>query len=262
MKKPFFLCFLISISIHCSGLGHDRLAKADNYFDATLFEKAEPIYASILQNSSFQNPSEEKYARKQLIKCRLIQKNFEGVVSILSDSAFQEPQKLSEENQEELFFLALAHCKLKNTAKAIELFEIFLQNPSRNLTLYYDEAWFELGLAYFTQQQLEQAKQAFKQVEPDRKKNQYYALSRFYLARIALFHSEKQQLNSYLSQLQALSLDIVPFFIAFLKGEQFFHQGLWIQASAEFQKAIPPHDGKAYTWKNDTLSYLGWSYLN
>ena len=72
--------------------------------------------------------------------------------------------------QEGLVLQALAHCKLKNTAKAIELFEIFLQNPSRNLTLYYDEAWFELGLAYFTQQQLEQAKQAFKQVEPDLKK--------------------------------------------------------------------------------------------
>ena len=265
MKKGMFpaLFFaLFALTIPHVGMGLDKLEKADLYFEATLFEQAEALYIEVLQDLSEGNP-QVIHLKRQLARSYFINRQYAKVASLLND--FELNSQLNQHNDsylESIFLLGVSLNKLHEYDRSSKVLQNFLKQKSRPQEIFSNEAWFELGIAFFQQKKFEQAKLAFQKVHSNTNQTVHYTLSQLYLARISIIEENEAAVQQAMHNLQDQSLDFVPFAVSFLHGELLYHQQSWKNAAMEFEKAIPTKKQESFQCHEDTLYYLGWCYLN
>ncbi len=153
---------------------------------------------------------------------------------------------------------AIKLCEEGLDAAAIPLLQQTLKEKPRN-----DHAQFQLGLAFFHQQQLAQAKASFALVSPHAEDPQPYVLAQLYLARIALLDRKTSEADRLLNQ-AALHLpkeDPLYYELSYLRGEAFFQSGDYIKSAEQFEISLPKRNTEKAAWYAETLYHLGWSYL-
>lgn len=221
--------------------------KAEELYSATLFKEAIPLYLS--------DNNEET---KSISICRVGQAYFyqNNYSEALTWFAKCDPSTLSDEIREDnVFFTALCHCRLENYDKVIAV----LENVS--LPKYQQEVYYELGLAFYFQQQFAEASKWLLQISDFNIQNQLYFLARFYLVRIALNQHSYTEAQKLLDDLTIPESDLLQREWAYLKGECCFFQKKYSDAVKYFESSILNLTEKQNLWIDEAFYKIGWSYL-
>ncbi|MFQ5729367.1 MAG: tetratricopeptide repeat protein, partial [Waddliaceae bacterium] len=243
-----------------------QAGEADRFFEATLYDKAVPLYHELL---SYSQTNTEYNAR---IRLRLAQCYFftnqctkiPGLLSGINPTAVNSNPRIRKLNNESIFLLGLSHNKIKQYDQAITSFLSYLSLDEKTSLPFYEDAQYELGVAYFHAKKFPEAKTQFEIFSEKSQKKRFFPLSRIYLARIAIYEERFPNAERILNTIakQVVSDDILPYAVSFLRGELLFHQKDWSRAATHFEETLPSRNQNKADWYEDTLYYLGWCYLN
>ncbi|NGX41809.1 MAG: Lipopolysaccharide assembly protein B [Chlamydiae bacterium] len=254
-------------SVVKGGKGHieSQIEEADNLFKATLFDKAVPIYQNLLSNP-LADTEDEACIRLRLAQCYFFTEQYTKVSELFSDlpsSDFGHSSQVKRYYQEGMFLLGISFNKLKRYDKAIATLLRYLSLEEENPPPFREEAQYELGLAYFHQQDFSAAKKQFETFPEKSKKVRLLHLSRIYLARISIAQGKFPEAEAALDVLvkQIDANDVFRYWLSFLHGEILFRQENWVDAASHFEKALPLRNQNKAEWYEDTLYQLGLCYL-
>lgn len=226
--------------------------KADQYFDAALYERAIPLYQQALRNLGETHDGKNPHAdeiRYRLLQSLLLSGNYTAVIADEGD------------DESVQYLKALAYCKIGQYEKAAPLLERYLQSDKTQQAEYKNEACLELGKVYFQLGKYSESKAVFGGLQAERSRLGY--LARLYLARVALAEEEPETAEKFLSQLaQSLPAnDPLRFETAYLRGEAAFLNEDFASSAEYFEKALPENNPEITSWYPETLYHLGWSYV-
>jgi tetratricopeptide (TPR) repeat protein len=234
-----------------------EMKEADLFFEATLYDKAIPLYLKFLTQVSVDS---ESYNR---IKTRLVQayyfnEQYPLVIKEVTDMLAT--QKVPNEG---LYLLGMSYKKLKQDDKAITAFLKYLSLKNKESQSQVDRVYFELATANFRLNKLSEAKEQFEALSRRLPKGQLFLFCQLYLIQTALDeekHKQAEQMINTLSQ-QISTSDRLHYAIDFLRGELAFNQKEYSQAIQFLEKGIPARNPEKLEWYSDVLCLLGWSYL-
>jgi tetratricopeptide (TPR) repeat protein len=250
--------------------------QADQLFNAALYEKAIPIYRQIMQairvkERTFAISSKDQATvRYRLAQSYFLSDNYQAAIAALQ----QDDGILNYGNgAKELYLLGISYRKRGNFEKATDALKEYLDVEKPALLSFYDEAHFELALAYFLLGKFDEAKSIFASISQEAGKGDADALlprharakrSLMYLARIAELKGNNEEAQTYLETLKPLlvSNDILRYELAYLQGEAFFQKHDYPNAIANFKQALPQNNAEKIVWYSETLYQLGWSYMH
>lgn len=268
---PFFLSLLFPFLGFCNPLSDPKststeVKKADDYYDATLFHMAIPLYQQLL-TKLHANTEERAWVRLRLAKSFFIEKQYPQTLEVLSE--IENKSKPAESKQlktdlEGIFLLGATHNKMEQHEQSSHFFLHYLSQGDRSSLPNYDNALFELGIAYFSLKKYDKAKETLEKFVDLGPKTALSPLSRFYLARIAIAESDFSHAETLIQQLSHSLFKDNPlqYALSFLRGEIAYSRGDFKQAVPLFIKAIPKKNPELAKWYGDTLYYLGWSYFS
>lgn len=239
----------------------ERIEQAEAFLTSFLYEKAIPIYQSVISdldikgNEESLNGSLRAYLHFRLGQAHFFSHHYQEAVQ-----HFEQPG-LSACCKDALFFAGISYTHLARYPSAAASFENYLKQPERQLE---NEARFELGLAYFHLKQWNLSTEYLSSIPYQKKQPRLFLLSRFYLARIALLQSDylkaEERLNEAAPYLESSGL--LEHEWAYLNGDLYF---LWkdYQKAADWYEVALPKNGLTGTgWSVDALSKLGTAALH
>lgn len=261
MNRPILTTLLITLSLPLSGMDTGDLEKADKYFEATLFDQAEELYLEALRSQPDSSPN-RAHIKRQLARSYYIKKQYQNIISLFSGPDQELTiDEASDPCLESLFLVGVSFNRLQMYERSTYPLEYFLKMKRRPQEIYADEAWFELGLAHFQQNQFKKSKEAFEKIKVGRKPTKHYALGQLYLARIAMIEDDTGTSRQIMQELQELPIDFAPYAAQYINGELHFRENDWENAATAFEDAAPPQAHETLQWHSDALYYLGLCYL-
>ncbi|MBA3236756.1 MAG: hypothetical protein H0T62_00195 [Parachlamydiaceae bacterium] len=248
------------------------LSNAEEFYQATLYSKAIPLYTTILEELII---SQEKLSDPQeaaemikLVNCRIGQSYFfedkftealDHFEKMQVSSTFTSP--FPQTPLDLPIYLYAKSCRyLSRHQQAIALLKEALPiAPASNQP----ELRFELGLNYFLAGELSLAKQQFTFLHEKYSKKQLGYLSNLYLSRILLAEGALLEASN---RLEAMEKKILPnnllyFELTYLQGETAFYLQDYPKAIRFFEMTLPQRNRNRADWNCETLYYLGWSLL-
>lgn len=243
---------------------HKMIRQAEDLYEACLFNDAIPHYQNILQSIAYGTFSFtiEKPLVEQIdsqIRFRLAQalfqvKDYQSAVAILQNHSM---------DVDHHFLLGTAYRNNGEYSQAIvTLKNYLLQEPQDNLP-HRDEALLELGISLYLNEQLSEAQVALENASKSSKSLRIGLLASLYLARIEAAQNHFSEAERYLDEAKKKlkENDVLKYEISFLKGEIAFRKHQFLLAAGHFENALPPNNQSYAKWHEDTLYYLGISYL-
>lgn len=241
--------------------------RADRLMQEGLSLDAIPLYQEAMNRSK-----EDKTIALKLAKALYKEGRYKEVVAVLPS----QPKEF-----EHLFLLGSAYNHLNQPQEAISLLTSCLTSTSSAAP----EVCFEIGRAYFNDDQFDPAKANFEKIQAEQ--GPLYLISQLYLVRIYLLNKEDVAAEKILNDLSERvktenplkttrspmgevatsphstfgSLSGIDYEIAFFKGLVRFRSEDFAKAATNFEKAIPLRNAEKAPWYAETLYYLGWSYL-
>lgn len=230
------------------------LTQADTLFQATLYDKAIPLYKKFLQNLHAEKDATAamaSHARYQLAQAHLYNGEYFEVIELL--------EKCPENTTEDYFLLAIAYRKTGEFERAIPFLQRYIlqSGASKN------DAQLELGLNYFFLKKSEEATDAFTKLVDSDALQPLRNIAILYLAKLDLSANNIESAEYALKKLQkSLSNDtLLCYEWAYLLGKTYFQKEDYEQAVSFFSVSLPKTDSEDMPWYNETLYHLGWSYL-
>ena len=240
------------------------IQQAEDLFDAALFAEAIPIYQEILHaiENGIYPVALEKSLRDKInseIRFRLAQalfqvKDYKSAVALLQDHHAPADHQ---------FLLGTAYRNNGEYDQAIAVFQSYLINIPQDSVTHHDEVHFELALAFYFKGDLSKAQDALENVRKSSLNHRLQILSNFYLARIKIAQGSLDEAEQYLNQTDPILTndDLLKYELAFLRGVVYYKSQNFEKAAFYFEKAIPQQNSGHAKWHEDTLYYLGLSYL-
>lgn len=260
------LCFakIPNADLHPNMEIRKKIYQAEDLFDAALFEEAIPLYREVLQameagdsTLTFEQSIAEKIDSE--IRIRLAQalfqvRDYNQAVTILS-------KHYPLANHQ--FLLGAAYRKNHDFDQAIAVFQSYLNNRSEEFLKHHEEALFELALSFYDKKDLIASEKTFESLLNRTKNRRLQILSNFYLSRISLTNKLFDLALQPLDKADQLltEQDILKYESAFLRGKIYYRMKNYEQAIHAFEKALPGKNLFHAKWHEDTLTYLGESYL-
>lgn len=210
----------------------DRLNQADEYFNATLYDKAIPLYQEFQENP---------HAALKLAQAYCAQKQFQEAIPLL--------EKIN--TPESSYFLGLSYQQTGLFVQAIEAYKKALDSP------YSQKAILELGCVYFLLDQKDLARDQFQKIE------EKLPLAQIYLARLDLLEKQENSAEKRLKELhkKVEKQELLYFEIAYWRGLAHYQLGDFSTAAEFFTIALPKRHQEKAPWLSDTLHLLVSSYL-
>ena len=252
---PIFAKSVILLSFFLHPLLHAQeenvLISADRFYEATLYNKAIPLYQEAL---SYPTTQEDKNnISLKLARSLYAENNYPQALEVV--------QKIPEEalNSDCLILLGLIHKNLGEHSESIPYFQKALLWPECEK----EEAHLELGIAYFSANDEKTSRIYLERIQRSSLEKLPFYIAQIYLARLDLNQNLPDQALIRLDNLLKVELPSEPlaFEIAYWKGRAFFQMGDFQKASDFFLKALPLRNKEKASWRGDTLYYLGKSYL-
>lgn len=274
-SKPFlifliFCCFLFT-ETNCventQQIPHaqlEGLSKAEELFNATLYAEVIPLYQDLLKDYGSLQVEMAARARLRLAQSFFFTEKYLDAVSILTANRTEERNENTKEyTAQGQYMLALAYRNMGLYEQAITALKNYLKMIEATSNSQYQEAHFELGLAYFLWGQLTQARNYFDTAASISPNLQLAYLARLYVARIDIAENHFLQAELILSSLaRDLPKDhVLRFELGYLRGEVYFQLHDYTKAAEFFEKALPQRNYQLAEWYPETLYHLGWSYL-
>ena len=234
-----------------------RLREADRYFDATLYDKAIPLYQDLLQPST---PSYNRL-RLRLAQCYYLSDRSAKIPELFPASSNQESEPLDGETT---LLLGAGYNRSQQPEKSILVLSNYLSRGNINTLPLYEEARYALGVAHFLTQQYPEARTIFQSFTEKSPEKPLHSHARVYLARIAIAEGRFLDAGRILHTIakQENPDGTLRYSISFLQGEISFRQEDWTQAAAHFEETLPARNARKAEWHEDTLYYLGWCYMH
>lgn len=262
MKTQIWPALFLSLFVFPTAEGMESLEKADRYFEATLFDQAEELYLETLNDFSEDSP-QIHHIKRQLARTYFIKRQYRKVADLFRDIDNTPTYDFeSDSNLESLFLLGVSLNRLNDHKRSIHYLETFLRLRKRPQEIYANEAWLELGIAYFQQKKWNAAKSALQKVADHKNQANHFALAQLYITRLAIFEEDYKTAQHTIANLQDQPAEFTPYAVSFLRGELLYKQHEWEKAALEFEQALPSQSHERFQWSQDTINYLGWSYLN
>lgn len=228
--------------------------RADAYYDAGLFDQAATAYLDLLD--AFPNEADfssglgidSHFDSRGQIFFKLAKSYYQQGLFAQAVDALKE----ADLTPDSMLLMGMSYNHLGWYDKAIEA----LKKISKDGGVY-QRGRYELGLAYYELGDFSKAYDIFAATDE-------IPLSQIYAAKI---DKENKRFTSALSRLAAVEKQVskddpLQFEIAFIAGEAAFQAREYKSAIAYFEKALPPSNPAVVPWFQDTLLYLGHSYLN
>ncbi len=237
----------------------NKLAQADCYFDASLFDKSIVLYQGLLCELH-ENTMDRAHTRLQLAKAYYFLQNYEKTAAILNEipcGNLNVQPAVHLLNAEGMLLKGLALGKMKHFSQASQVLKQLV--PSAPLSIK-QEVLLELGLCLFHQEEYAESEKYLEQVESPH----LAPLAEIFLTRIAIARKSWEHCHRLTQSLKSktFTYDFLPYAISFLEGEVLFHQGNWGEAKACFERGIASGNTERNDWNNDALSYLGWCHFH
>lgn len=250
----------------------EKLRRCDELFEAAFYKEAiegykkllEDLSPPLLDNSHHLNL--KVHLRFHLAQAYFSLENYEESLFLLDENSLLYPNSLSlsleQIRKDSLYLKALVLKNLNQEIAAKNAFSIYINSAPPEALTFYEEALFETGLIDFADGDYQEASKALEAIE-EKTRPRLYALSRFYLARIAQKECNYPAALKLLEHLNSkLAIDD-PLLaeLNYLQGELAFAIQDYVKASEYFQNVISHHAPKKTKWHSDSLYHLGWCYL-
>ena len=248
--SKFFIALLVAgMPLIANEPQQRQLQQADEYFQATLFDQAIPLYEDLLDNVS--NDERQAHIRMRLSQAYYAQKRYDAVIALTK--GHDQPREL-------LYLSGLAQQHKGDVEAAQRDFETYLKsNPATPLFLL-DEVHFELAQAYAQKKAWPQAEEHFKTIT---KSGVLFDQAQLSLAKIAIaqhaFAKARQLLDALTKRLS--KDDALNNEVAYLQGQSYYLSNEFDRAVQYFERALLTRNANEAAWIPDTLYLLGWSYL-
>lgn len=263
-----YKAFFLSLEFSLNQKYESAIKNAERLVDGGFFLEATPLYQEVLDaiaNDDY--PAVAKSPLKTTIVAKiqylLAKAYYEGGQYKSAIAILKKTPKDNKVYQNTLYLLTKAYNKIHLYHQAIESGMTYLNSDQpEQLRHYYHIEW-EMGYAYYMQDQLKDAAEHFSLIPADTKEEKLYYLSRLYLARIYLKQQNYAAMEDILKPLISLmpADDILRYELAYLRGEAFFNRKDFKTASILFEQAMPKRNKEQANWLADTLYNLGWCYL-
>ena len=250
-----------------------QLRKADELFEAALYEKAIDAYKSLIHELSAQqeenpdNTSLAMHARFHLAHAYFSLGKDQEASDTLNENIGIDPNTLSQKSQlvgrHSLYLKALTLKNLQQYIPARNALLAYINSPTPHELSFREEALFEMGFIDFLNGDTQKAFRTFDSLKTAEKtKPRLYLLSRLYLVRIALQQGNNTLAAHLLDELasELPNHDPIRFEFHYLQGEVAFTLHDYAKAANHFNEALPDSPEKS-DWYPDALYHLGWSYL-
>ena len=132
--------------------------EADAFFEATLYDKAIPLYQKFLTQVSADSESHHR-VRMRLVQAYYFNAQYSLVIKEITEMSTT--QKLPNEGH---YLLGISHAKLKEDDKAIAAFLKYLSFRNKETQSQTDKIYFELASANFRLGKLPEAKEQFEAI--------------------------------------------------------------------------------------------------
>lgn len=245
------------------------LAKAEEYFTATLYTAAIPCYEQLLEALTYELcPADENIAEKEVfLLCRLGQAYFYSEQYAKASEHLMRAQQyfgdlsphVQRLKQESLLFLALSLRQNNNYDLAIRVLKRYSSLDPK--PLYTKEVNLELGLNYFLLHKFGQATKFFKRISIQAEGISNYIAAQLYLTRLSLATKNYQAAKLSIKALKQLGLEgSQQQQLAYLQGEMAYQTKHYAKAIRHLEKALKGKE-KHSIWYHESLYRLGWSLL-
>ncbi len=249
----------ISLSLFLSGVLHGAGFEEVIQQGERLFESGDYLEASAYFQEALKNPSAatDKDLRYRLAITSFLADQNEQTIQVLTDSGRISPLELDPES---LFLLGLAYQKLKQSEQAAAAFQRYLSMKEQPHT---QEAFWELGLAYYRLEKWNEAKNSFEAISPTAQNKLLFPLSQLYLAKIEIHQQNPLAAEKRLQNFSTLVSSDHPlqYEADFLLGELSWQSHDYLKASEYFKKSLPKNNPKKAAWYPEALSSLAKSYI-
>lgn len=240
---------------------HQMIQKAEDLFDASLFGEAIAIYKEVLQN--LQKGPLSLGTEKPLIDKIETQIRFRLAQALFQIKDYSSAVALLEDQSDHQFLLGVAYRKNGDYSEAIATLKNYLFKEPKDSILHREEALFELGLAFFLNNNLTDAHVTFENVLKYATIPRTKLLANLYLARIDITNNHLDAAENFLKEAHQLLTgnDSYKYEVYYLYGEIHYKKHQFLVATTYFEKALPPENQIHAYWVENTLYYLAMSYL-
>lgn len=244
-----FSCFSVFFCLHVSAdeVSDKKLTEqANEFFEATLFDKAIPLYAQLLKHQP------QPDIQERLAQAYFFSEQFQKAIPLFLQLLQENPP-----THERVLLLATAYRKIEKFSQAIEMLKKYESFP-----FWDDQLRYEYALSLFHGGQITQAREFFGALQTS-KQERLGILSTLYCTRTYLSENQLKEaercLNSIESQLPAG--DLLNYEFAFLKGKICFQQNEFLLAGQYFENSLPTLHPNKMNWYQEALFNTGLSYL-
>jgi len=237
MKLAIFALFCAS---QCLLADSTQLEQADQFFDATLYEQAIPLYRKILETS------EDPSIQTKLAKAYFEEQQYPEVIALLEAIP---PDAMSRETW---YLLGMAYKRKGLFVESNAPLEKAAVAPGSMQ----QAALLELGSAYFHQGESRLAREKLEQVT--------YPMGQIYLARLDLLEGQPAKAQQRLEALNASTphLDeLLRYETAYWRGVAYLAMGHYPQAVESLTSALPQRNQAQAPWLDDCLQRLSECYI-
>lgn len=223
----------------------ELLQKADQWFNAGVYERAIPLYSQLLEKMTEGTypKTNEREIRYWLACAYYLTKGYQNALQLIEKDFHPDSQHL----------LGCLYHRLNQLEMAIESLNRCLADRANHC---YDEALYEKSLCLYELHSYEKAIEGFKSLQ--NRSERLRRLSTLYLAKIYL-ETNCAQNNCHLGLDFIPKEDVLHFEAAYLLGESYFRLQNYPKAIFAYEKALPSIE-KAI-WHSDAIYRLALSYI-
>lgn len=265
MRLHFIAVFsLFFFAIHAEEAVSNR-EKADQLFEATLFDEAISLYQDLIQSEQNEKCKSEMLLR--LAKSHFFLEHYPQAIGLLTSNFLGNKEAAKNDLTtylEALYLLGAAAKKVERSEILIQALEEYLDSANDQTHPQFFTVHYILATVYDDQQQWEKAKYHFAKIaRRDGVNSGLYEKAQLALAKIEKRAGNIEKGKQIIDQLQiAISPEETLFYeLHFLKGELATILDDSLQATKAYRQAIPRNDQAQSPWKGETFYRLAHSYL-
>jgi TolA-binding protein len=273
IRKIILCLFGIIIKLEASDYNFSsQINHSDDLFNSALYSDAIPYYIEMLneltkefeEKKSPIEPAKRDLFSKiqyQLAQSYFYSNEFQKTIATLN-TQINIPELNTMKKSlpiEALLLKGLAYRNLRQYDHASLCFKEYLAKKNDENGKEKENAQLELGLTYYLWGNLPCAKDSFAHITLQDTPS--YLLSRLYLARIDISEKKYEDALAILTSINIPDNNILKYELFSLCGEVHFQLNNFMKAAEFFEKALPKRNHENANWYQDTLYYLGWSYL-
>lgn len=243
-----------------------KIQQANDFFDATLFDEAIPLYEEIWLAIQQKKGVEMSEDEEDFILLRFAQAHFSkhhylDTISLLSEKFWlpQNRQSINAASREALYTLGLAYKWINDRDSSIKAFDLYLKSGPLDLK-FSPFAHYELGMAYFDAGNFQLAKNHLDEVTSDSDSYEWAQLIRAKIEKIEgkLPEAEKTLVNL---ENRFVQDHLLRYEWLYQCGEVAYLLHNYLKAAEFFEQALPKKNLENAAWHDETHYLLGWCYI-